>query len=140
MSSNKQEIIEHQGRTGEGARPLSGGGGLVRLGRSGGGGREGSPGLVLPRRPKRMSVGALFLLLFLLPPPPSLPPSSSFLLLSSSPLFLLLLRRRERGRRRRWRRRRRRWRGLPACVCACVQCVWAGWAGGVKSPRRVPPI
>ncbi|CAD6246478.1 unnamed protein product [Miscanthus lutarioriparius] len=44
---------EHQGRTGEGARPLSGGGGLVRLGRSGGGGREGSPGLVLPRRPKR---------------------------------------------------------------------------------------
>jgi len=53
MSSNKQEIIEHQGRTGEGARPLSGGGGLVRLGRSGGGGREGSPGLVLPRRPKR---------------------------------------------------------------------------------------
>ena len=60
MSSNKQEIIEHQGRTGEGARPLSGGGGLVRLGRSGGGGREGSPGLVLPRRPKRMSAGALF--------------------------------------------------------------------------------
>ena len=53
MSSNKQEIIEHQGRTGEGARPLSGGGGLVRLGRSGGGGREGSPGLVLPRQPKR---------------------------------------------------------------------------------------
>ena len=53
MSSNKQEIIEHQGRTGEGARPLSSAGGLVHLGRSGGGGREGSPGLVLPQRPKR---------------------------------------------------------------------------------------
>jgi len=27
------------------------------------------------------------------------------------------------------------------CLCACVRCVWAGWAGGVKSPLcRVPLI
>ena len=68
------------------------------------------------------------------PPPP--PPSSSSSFSSSffllPPLFLL---------QRRGRGRRRRWRGLPACVCACVRCVWAGWASGVKFPLcRVPPI